>query len=99
MKCPKCSYLGFETSDRCRNCGYDFSLLDAPPSEGDIDLALKSASVEDEAPSRWLEEVDRALGGAPEPVLPSPRPAMAAPARAEADPALPLFALERSRHP
>ena len=22
MKCPKCSYLGFETGDRCRNCGY-----------------------------------------------------------------------------
>jgi uncharacterized RDD family membrane protein YckC len=26
MKCPKCGYLGFETVDRCRNCGYDFSL-------------------------------------------------------------------------
>src|SRR5687768_18063365 len=21
MKCPKCDYLGFETGDRCRNCG------------------------------------------------------------------------------
>jgi uncharacterized RDD family membrane protein YckC len=33
MKCPKCGYLGFETSDRCRNCGYDFSLslhIEAP---------------------------------------------------------------------
>lgn len=27
MKCPKCSYLGFDAADRCRNCGYDFSLL------------------------------------------------------------------------
>src|SRR5687768_3242816 len=27
MKCPKCHYLGFDTGDRCRNCGYDFSLL------------------------------------------------------------------------
>ena len=27
MKCPKCHYLGFETGDRCKNCGYDFSLL------------------------------------------------------------------------
>ena len=27
MKCPKCHYLGFETGDRCRNCGYDFSLV------------------------------------------------------------------------
>ena len=26
MKCPKCGYLGFETTERCRNCGYDFSL-------------------------------------------------------------------------
>jgi uncharacterized RDD family membrane protein YckC len=26
MKCPKCGYLGFETTDRCRNCQYDFSL-------------------------------------------------------------------------
>src|SRR5947207_6170326 len=26
MKCSKCGYLGFETGDRCRNCGYEFSL-------------------------------------------------------------------------
>jgi uncharacterized RDD family membrane protein YckC len=36
MKCPKCLYIGFETGDRCKNCGYDFSLLatadDAPDS-------------------------------------------------------------------
>jgi len=31
MKCPKCGYLGFEDVQRCRNCGYDFSL--SPPSE------------------------------------------------------------------
>src|SRR5436853_159195 len=34
MKCPKCGYLGFETVDRCRNCGYEFSLTtaaDLPP--------------------------------------------------------------------
>lgn len=29
MKCPKCGYLGFERVDRCRNCGYDFSLVPA----------------------------------------------------------------------
>lgn len=32
MKCPKCGYLGFETGDRCRNCGYDFALMAATPS-------------------------------------------------------------------
>jgi uncharacterized RDD family membrane protein YckC len=29
MKCPKCGYLGFERVERCRNCGYDFSLTAA----------------------------------------------------------------------
>ena len=38
MKCPKCGYLGFESGDRCRNCGYDFSL--APPAPAALDLAL-----------------------------------------------------------
>jgi uncharacterized RDD family membrane protein YckC len=27
MKCAKCLYIGFETGDRCKNCGYDFTLL------------------------------------------------------------------------
>jgi uncharacterized RDD family membrane protein YckC len=31
MKCPKCQYISFDSGDRCRNCGYDFSLaLDLP---------------------------------------------------------------------
>ncbi|OFW21851.1 MAG: hypothetical protein A3H97_08245 [Acidobacteria bacterium RIFCSPLOWO2_02_FULL_65_29] len=36
MKCPKCSYIGFETVDRCRNCGYEFSL--APPQLLDLPM-------------------------------------------------------------
>lgn len=40
MKCPKCGYLGFETTDRCRNCQYDFSLA---PFAAEPELALKSA--------------------------------------------------------
>ncbi len=31
MKCPKCGYLGFEEVDRCRNCGYEFSLAQRVP--------------------------------------------------------------------
>jgi uncharacterized RDD family membrane protein YckC len=38
MKCPKCGYLGFETTDRCRNCQYDFSLS---PFPADPDLSLR----------------------------------------------------------
>ncbi|HUF23458.1 MAG TPA: RDD family protein [Vicinamibacterales bacterium] len=40
MKCPKCSYLSFEAGERCRNCGYDFS-MSAPPADdpaGDLPL-------------------------------------------------------------
>jgi uncharacterized RDD family membrane protein YckC len=26
MRCPKCQYISFEAGERCRNCGYEFSL-------------------------------------------------------------------------
>ena len=47
MKCPKCQYISFDSVDRCRNCGYEFSLAadaagttEAAPSE----LALKDGT-------------------------------------------------------
>ena len=46
MKCPKCSYLGFETGDRSKNCGYDFSLLSIEDSDLD-DFARGASSDED----------------------------------------------------
>jgi uncharacterized RDD family membrane protein YckC len=34
MKCPKCQYISFDSGERCRNCGYDFSLsVDVEPVE------------------------------------------------------------------
>jgi uncharacterized RDD family membrane protein YckC len=39
MKCPKCSYLGLDDLDRCRNCGYEFSLSEAVDSP---DWAIRS---------------------------------------------------------
>ena len=41
MKCPKCQYIGFDNSDRCRNCGYEFSLA---PETTDFDLPLKTGN-------------------------------------------------------
>jgi uncharacterized RDD family membrane protein YckC len=38
MKCPKCSYIGFEEADRCRNCGYEFALSDARPAPPDLPM-------------------------------------------------------------
>jgi uncharacterized RDD family membrane protein YckC len=58
MKCPKCDYLGFETGDRCKNCGYDFSLLtDAALSSSSPDLPLNEPSVA--GPNDWLHQLDR----------------------------------------
>jgi len=42
MKCPKCGYLGFEHVDRCRNCGYDFSLT-SPAAAPDLSIRHDSA--------------------------------------------------------
>ena len=41
MKCPKCGYLGYEQVERCRNCGYEFSLGSAAPTP---DLRLRDNS-------------------------------------------------------
>lgn len=41
MRCPKCQYISFDSTDRCRNCGYEFALaadapaLDLPIHTGD----------------------------------------------------------------
>ena len=78
MKCPKCGYLGFEPVERCRNCGYDFSLLPAndlpelPIREQGarevsplVDLALLDAAMPSFPASRPAgPEVERGLGGA-----------------------------------
>lgn len=41
MKCPKCQYISFDSGERCRNCGYEFSLAadasgDASAVNGDL---------------------------------------------------------------
>jgi uncharacterized RDD family membrane protein YckC len=44
MRCPKCHYISFDSTDRCRNCGYEFSFsapaapLDLPIQTGDEPL-------------------------------------------------------------
>src|SRR5437868_11130497 len=60
MKCPKCRYLGFEHSDRCRNCGYDFSL--SPAGEFELDIRATQSSPR---PLDDLTLVDAALAPAP----------------------------------
>jgi uncharacterized RDD family membrane protein YckC len=56
MKCPKCGYLGFETGDRCRNCGYEFSLSVGKPDP--LDIALDRGPDESRPPL----DLDRIIG-------------------------------------
>ena len=60
MKCPKCGYLGFESGDRCRNCGYEFSLSDGTSDPMDLPLDLGP----DE--SRPPLDLDRVIGAGSE---------------------------------
>ena len=84
MKCPKCDYLGFETGDRCKNCGYDFSLMaDASRERVEIDLNLRAA--DEGAAGDWLARMD---GGLPLPE-PLPEPDLPPPVLVAAEPDTP----------
>ncbi len=61
MKCPKCAYVGFEETDRCRHCGYDFSLV---PVVSAVTAAV--ASPVDTASPRQFASSGRAVTSAPE---------------------------------
>jgi uncharacterized RDD family membrane protein YckC len=54
VKCPKCSYLGFETGDRCKNCGYDFSLL---PAAEPADYEIHPSPVDD-VPVHVIDDIE-----------------------------------------
>lgn len=99
MKCPKCGYLGFETSERCRNCGYDFSLaVDLGPaaelplhsSEGageplaDFDLSGLDTFPEEPRHTSGLD-LDRLIGS-PEPDPTPQSPAVRTAPRARSAP-------------
>lgn len=45
MRCPKCHYISFDSVERCRNCGYDFSLVAAAP-EPERDLETQPDPIE-----------------------------------------------------
>lgn len=97
MKCPKCQYLGFETGDRCKNCGYDFSLIaPAPIAFPDPDLTVRTDDAETGAPEIWLDRLDRTMDEAGRPDckqehLIGVREPEVTPAAAAPDPTLPLF--------
>ena len=92
MKCPKCEYLGFETGDRCKNCGYDFSLAAAATPQGG-ELMLREPEAPQRDADRWLTQLEARLDSVRPAALtpPSPDPlgpmSLDAPLTAPASPA------------
>lgn len=87
MKCPKCGYLGFETTDRCRNCQYDFSLApfanepeltlhNTRKTESLNDFELPQIQRQSDSLSATALDLDRLFGEADPP---RPAPAVRAP--------------------
>jgi uncharacterized RDD family membrane protein YckC len=64
MKCPKCGYLGFERVERCRNCGYEFSLTATPDLP---ELPIRTERVDEGSPFGDLSLVDAAVSASPSP--------------------------------
>jgi uncharacterized RDD family membrane protein YckC len=81
MRCPKCHYISFGSTMRCRNCGYEFSLSQEPKP---VDLPIQDATAPI-GPMGDLQLSDRP--GAPSPL--GARGADAAPPLTRLD--LPLF--------
>ena len=87
MKCPKCDYLGFETGDRCKHCGYDFSLMATASEQDDVevDLMLELGANDSPPPEIYLVPPEAVHTPAPAP----PRAPVAVP---RSERGLPLFA-------
>jgi uncharacterized RDD family membrane protein YckC len=96
MRCSKCQYISFDNSDRCRNCGYEFSLsadidaLDLPIRTGDepagplADLSLADLDA--------LEPLQPPVSAPPpSPVEAPPRTSPAPARRSPTSGELPLF--------
>jgi uncharacterized RDD family membrane protein YckC len=103
MKCSKCGYLGFNSSDRCRNCGYEFALAQAydlpdlvirrddDEQQGFDDYALTGAGTAPKSDGLRAElesDFRRVTAAGPaSAVMAEPRPAIR-----QAQSAMPLFA-------
>jgi uncharacterized RDD family membrane protein YckC len=89
MKCPKCEYLGFEASDRCRNCGYEFSLSQSTPASFDLpndQLSTEPLIASPDAigaDARPRLDLDRIIGGPPDdlPLFEDVEPMISTPSR------------------
>jgi uncharacterized RDD family membrane protein YckC len=75
MRCPKCQYISFDSGDRCRNCGYEFSLTS---DSREIDLPIQTGDEPIGPLGDFALEVDSRrtdnASALAEPISPAPRP-------------------------
>lgn len=80
MRCPKCQYISFDSGDRCRNCGYEFSLSVEDESRLDVTIRREAPSPGRihadalDALNTPLTRRDPEAGPGEEPPLRAPRP-------------------------
>ncbi len=81
MRCPKCQYISFDNGDRCRNCGYEFSLsadvetLDLPIQTGDEpEGPMGDLNLDDRRGPSAQSHTASAAPPASDPAIPAPRP-------------------------
>ena len=65
MRCPKCQYISFDNGERCRNCGYEFSLTVDDPQ---VDVTIRR----EEPRSGRLQDVSLTALDTPISATPSP---------------------------
>ena len=93
MRCPKCQYITFDSDDRCRNCGYEFSL--SVESVEDEPVEVRIARDEPESMRRGRDSFS-ALDAPLNPTPPVPeRPGAQSARRALTAADLPLFIEQR----
>jgi uncharacterized RDD family membrane protein YckC len=101
MRCPKCQYISFDNTERCRNCGYEFALAEEAPPEPELPLQRDTPLgppvdlLLGEADRRLAEVPSAQAAGEPEPAHAGPKPAghtpTGGPAAAARPADLPLF--------
>jgi len=81
MRCPKCHYISFDDTERCRNCGFDLTLALPEP---DVDLPIRS----DDLPEGAADDIEL---NAPRSDAATERSAMRRAGQVQAAVDLPLF--------
>jgi uncharacterized RDD family membrane protein YckC len=77
MKCPKCQYISFDSGERCRNCGYDFSLAPVEAEAPDLPIHNGNEPIGPFSELSLRESsslTDDFRSEAESPRIPSPRP-------------------------